>query len=172
MKRSQLVELLAAARGIVGERDLVIIGSQCVHARTDDAPAEVLMSRECDVLLDEHDALTARLDAELGEASAYRAEHGVYVDTVNDDTFPFLPSGWEQRTQPLVDGVRCLEVHDLVLSKLAAGRLKDYELVAVLLGRALADETTVRDRIAMVTELRMRAILLARLQIVLESAGR
>ena len=65
---------------------------------------------------------------------------------------------------------RCLEVHDLIASKLAAGRLKDYELVAVLLQRSLADVAIVRERIAAVADLNMRAVLLARLQIVLESA--
>ncbi len=58
------------------------------------------------------------------------------------------------------------------MSKLAAGRLKDYELVAVLLGRELANIDVVRSRIGSVSDLNMRAILLARLQIVLGSVGR
>jgi hypothetical protein len=98
----------------------------------------------------------------------------VYVDAVSS-TFPFLPAGWEQRLVPFgpdVPQVKCLEIHDLVLSKLVAGRLKDYELVGVLLDRAIADLAIVRDRIAAVADLHMRAILRARLQIVLESARR
>jgi predicted nucleotidyltransferase len=90
-------------------------------------------------------------------------------------TFPFLPEGWEQRLRDLeVDGLRarCLEVHDLVLSKLAAGRLKDNELIASLIQHGLIEVETVRARIAAVADLHMRAVLLARLQIVLESGER
>jgi len=68
--------------------------------------------------------------------------------------------------------LRCLEIHDLVLSKLAAGRLKDYELIAVLLDRELADLAITRARIAAVPDLHMRAVLAARLQIVLEGSSR
>ncbi len=53
--------------------------------------------------------------------------------------------------------MRCLELHDLVLSKLAAGQLKNYELVAVLLGRGLAPLVVVRERIAAVPDLHMPA---------------
>ena len=73
---------------------------------------------------------------------------------------------------PAAPHLRCLEIHDLVLSKLAAGRLKDYELIAVLLDRTLAELAAVRDRIAAVPDLHMRAVLAARLQIVLEGAAR
>ena len=69
-----------------------MIGSQCVHAATDAPPTEVLMSRECDILLDDSDPLHDRIDAELGEASPYHAEHGTYVDTVLP-RFRSFPSG-------------------------------------------------------------------------------
>jgi hypothetical protein len=174
MRRELLDELLRAAERIAGPRDLVLIGSQAIHAASHDVPAEALMSRECNLLLDEHDPISAAIDAELGPDSERAAELLVHVDTVND-TFPFLPPGWEERLValgPATPRVRCLEVHDLVLSKLAAGRLKDYELVAVLFDRALAAVETARARIGAVSDLRMRAILVARLQIVVESAGR
>lgn len=132
------------------------------------------MSGECDVLLDESDPTSTLIDAELGKATPFESEHGVYVDTVHSE-FPFLPPGWESRLVPFIVGsftAKCLEIHDLVISKLAAGRLKDYELVAVLIDLKLADLETIRARALSATEVRMRAILLARLQIVLESAGR
>lgn len=53
MKRDLLLELLVEVARIAGDRELVMIGSQVVHAVTGEAPAEVLMSRECDLLLDE-----------------------------------------------------------------------------------------------------------------------
>lgn len=174
MNRDVLDELLQALSAIVGERDLVMIGSQSIHAITSDVPIEVVISRECDLLLDESDPLTSVIDAQLGVDSPRAAESSVYIDTVSS-TFPFLTDGWEQRLVPfgaVAPHLRCLEIHDLVLSKLAAGRLKDYELIAVLLDRQLADLATTRARIAAVSDLHMRAVLAARLQIVLESGSR
>jgi hypothetical protein len=174
MNRSVLDELLQALLPTTGERALVMVGSQSVHASTSDVPIEVVMSRECDLLLDESDPLTSEIDEQFGVDSPRAAESSVYVDTVSS-TFPFLADGWEQRLVPFgpaAPHLRCLEIHDLVLSKLAAGRLKDYELIAVLLDRKLADLATVRDRITAVPDLHMRAVLAARLQIVLEGGPR
>ena len=98
MKRSQLEELVRELVRVAANRELAMIGSQCVHASTDQPPAEVLMSRECDVLVDESDPLAARIDAELGEGSPYYEEHGTFVDIVSP-TFPFLPAGWEGRSR-------------------------------------------------------------------------
>ncbi len=129
------------------------------------------MSRECDILIEDSDPMRERIAAELGATSRYHEEHGTFVDIVSP-TFPFLPDGWEQRAHVLTSGdmkTRCLELHDLVLSKLAAGRLKDNELIAALLEGGLIDVETVRTRIAAVADLHMRTILLARLQIVLEA---
>lgn len=173
MKRTLLNELLREVELITGERELVLIGSQAIHATVADVPAEVVMSRECDLLFDESDPIVAALDAHLGPDSERAAEHLVHVDTVSA-SFPFLAPGWEQRLVPfgpVAPHVRCLELHDLVLSKLAAGRLKDFELITVLLDRHLADLELVRERIANIPDLHMRAILMARLHIVIESRG-
>ena len=174
MKRTLLDELLGDVERITGERDLVMIGSQAIHAVAIDVPAEGVMSRECDLLFDEGDPVASAIDASLGPDSERAAEILVHVDTVSS-SFPFLVPGWEQRLVPFgpaAPHVRCLEIHDLVLSKLAAGRLKDYELISVLLERTLAHLDIVRERISSVPDLHMRAILLARLQIVVESAAR
>jgi len=171
MKRAELEDLLRELARVLGKREVAMIGSQCVHAATNAPPAEVLMSRECDILVEDSDPVRELIDTELGEASPYHEEFGTFVDTVSP-SFPFLPDGWEQRTNVLVSGEmrsRCLELHDLVLSKLAAGRLKDNELIAALIHYKLVDVATARDRIAAVADLHMRAILLARLQIVLEN---
>ena len=171
MRRAQLEALLRELGRVTGKRELILIGSQCVHAATDSVPAEVLMSLEVDVLLDEADPASARIDEELGPDSEFRAEHAVFADTV-PASFPFLPEGYELRLRVIQAGdlqARCLEVHDLALSKLAAGRLKDNEMVAALLAYRLANVDTLRARIAAVADLHMRAILLARLQLVLEN---
>jgi hypothetical protein len=171
MRRSELDDLMRALGGMLDISDVVMIGSQCVHAATDAPPAEVLMSRECDILIADSDPRRSQIDAELGAGSRYHEERGTYLDAVSPG-FPFLPDGWSQRANTLAAGtatIRCLELHDLVLSKLAAGRLKDNELIAALIDRKLIDLETVRARITAIADLHLRAVLLARLQIVLES---
>jgi hypothetical protein len=89
MKRTLLDKLLREVEQITGERELVMIGSQTVLAAVADVPAEVVMSRECDLLFDERDRITDMIDASLGPDSERAAEHLVHVDTVSS-TFPFL----------------------------------------------------------------------------------
>ena len=89
MKRAQLDDLLREVAHVITATDVAMIGSQCVHAATDTPPAEVLMSRECDLLIEESDPMHEQLDAALGAESRYRDEHGTFVDTVSP-TFPFL----------------------------------------------------------------------------------
>jgi hypothetical protein len=43
-----------------------MVGSQAVHATTNDVPDDVLISRECDVLLDDHDPFVPMIDEQLG----------------------------------------------------------------------------------------------------------
>lgn len=170
MRRAQLIDLLSALGRVSGETDVVLVGSQCIHAISENPPAEVLMSAECDVLVADG-PLADLIDRELGPTSPYQSTHGVYVDTVPAG-FPFLPPGYETRLRALDAGTlraRCLEAHDLALSKLAAGRLKDYETVAALLDAGTLTPDALVDRIGAVAEPRMRAVLLARLQIVRES---
>jgi hypothetical protein len=85
------------------------------------------------------------------------------------------PEGWRDRlitldADPVV--ARCLEPHDLAVAKLAAGRLKDYELVAALAQLGIIDAAALRQRVASISEPRLRAILLARVQVAMESIGR
>lgn len=170
MRRAQLEALLKQVHEASGLTQVAMIGSQCIHAVSVAPPAEVLMSEECDVLDEGTDAIAA-IRVALGKTSPYHIEHGVYVDTV-PATFPFLPAGWEQRARAIDVGVlvaRCLEPNDLAISKLAAGRLKDTETVAALIMETLVDVDVVRTRITEIADLHQRAVLLARLQLVLEN---
>ena len=61
-----------------------------------------------------------------------------------------LPDGWELRLKPLRVGritAFCLEMHDLLASKLAAGGLKDLELAGAVLKLKLANARTLRARL-------------------------
>jgi hypothetical protein len=55
MRREVLDHLLQALAQVVGERELVMVGSQTLHATITEPLIEVVMSRECDLLLDEED---------------------------------------------------------------------------------------------------------------------
>jgi len=63
------------------------------------------------------------------------------------------PDGWEERLitfePPGAQPGRglCLEPHDLAASKLAAGRIKDFEFVDALLRAGLIEQTTLIDRV-------------------------
>jgi hypothetical protein len=167
MQREQFQQLVSRAAAVCARGELVVFGSQCVHALTVSPPAEVLVSVECDLWLGEQGEVAARLTAELGKDSAFAKTMGVYVDVLPAE-LPMLPEGWEQRLVPCAVAdvtARCLEVHDLVVSKLAAGRLKDYEFIAAMLMAKLARAEEVANRIQSFRELRTRAWLLARLQI-------
>jgi len=63
-----------------------------------------------------------------------------------------MPAGWESRAVPYEHGdfgeanALCPEIHDLVVSKLVAGREKDIEYAAVLLQARIIDRERLRER--------------------------
>ena len=124
VKRSELQTALRAAGRVARQSEFILIGSQAVHAHCLRPPAEVLFSQECDLYPRTHPQAANLLDTELGRNSAFARQHGFYVDVVTPD-LATLPEGWEKRLKPFRAGLItafCLEVHDLLASKLAAGR--------------------------------------------------
>jgi hypothetical protein len=147
-----------------------MIGSQAVHAYCRRPPAEVLLSQECDLYPKYRPETATLIDSEVGRRSAFARRHGFYADVVTPD-LASLPNGWERRLIPLRLGritALCLEAHDLVVSKLAAGRLKDLEFVGAMLQLKLADAKVVRRRIRQFPLERDRPRLRTRLQSVLD----
>ncbi len=108
---------------------------------------------EADLLpLDDPDSEKADLiDGALGAGSMFDETHGIHADGVSLST-PVLPDGWRDRLIEIrndnTNGVRglCLEPHDLVISKLVAGRTKDLEFC----------QAAIRSRLVTVAELRAR----------------
>src|SRR5438876_11450702 len=123
MRKSQLEAALRAVAQGCGQFELVLAGSQSVYAHTDDVPVEVLASEECEVWAKGRAERLESLSATLGKGSPYHLANGVWVDPV-EPSLVLLPAGWEQRLKPLQIGevtAWCLEVNDLVVSKLNAG---------------------------------------------------
>ena len=140
MKKHELKTALKAAARVAREREFFIIGSQVIHAYCRRPPAEVLLSQECDLYPRTHPQAAALLARELGRNSAFARRHGFYVDVVAPE-IANLPPGWEKRLQPLrIERITafCLEIHDLLASKLAAGRLKDRNKIERRLGKTQA----------------------------------
>ena len=171
MRRRELEVALRAAGRVIHESEFFLIGSQAVHAYCRRPPAEVLLSQECDLYPRHHAEAASLLHFELGRGSKFARRHGFYVDVVTPE-IASLPNGWEKRLKSLCLGkvtAYCLEVHDLLVSKLAAGRLKDLEFAGALLKRHLADATTLRRRISQFPLERHRARLRAQLSNVLHN---
>lgn len=173
VRKRELKLALQSAGRIARDQEFFLIGSQAIHAYCGRPPAEVTLSQECDLYPKNRPETANLLDAKLGRGSPFASQHGFYVDVVTPE-LASLPTGWERRLRPLRAGAvtaLCLEVHDLVVSKLAAGRLKDLEFIGALLRLGLAKPRTTRLRIRQFPVEREQARLRSRLQVVLEDLG-
>jgi hypothetical protein len=169
MKRRELEVALRAAGRVSREREFFLIGSQAVHAFCRRPPAEVLLSQECDLYPRTRADVADLLHLELGRGSNFARRHGFYVDVVTPE-IASLPNGWQKRLKPLRVGkvtAYCLDIHDLLVSKLSAGRLKDLEFAGAILKLRIANVPTLRRRINHSPIERERRRLRAQLKVVL-----
>src|SRR6185295_9001769 len=173
MKRRELELALRAAGRVARETEFFLIGSQAIHAYCRRPPAEVLLSQECDLYPRNRPETANLLDSQLGRGTRFARQRGFYVDVVTPE-IASLPAGWQSRLKRFRVGritALCLEVHDLVVSKLAAGRLKDLEFVGALFRTHRADPKVVRRRVRQFPIERDRARLRSRLRSVLDELG-
>ncbi len=132
MNRTQLEHIIRAASEISGDAEIVVIGSQAINAQDMKLPPIVFQSDDADVYPRNHPERAEQIDAAIGELSPFHDTHGYYGHGVSPNS-AILPEGWEQRlvrlSNPNTGGATglCLDLHDLVLSKYAAGREKDRE---------------------------------------------
>ena len=156
MKRHQLEHILRAAAAITGADQFVVIGSQAILGQFANPPAELLVSIEADFFSLRGPDDANLIDGSIGEGSPFHQTFGYYAHGVGEET-AILPSGWKDRLVPLrspqtagATGL-CLEVHDLAVSKLIAGREKDLDFVGALLRHRLANPQIIHDRLAQTT---------------------
>lgn len=125
MNRIQLEHIIRAASRISDGAEIVVIGSQAIHAQGTRLPPVAFLSAEADVYPRNHPERADDIDAAIGELSPFHETHGYYAHGVSPNT-AILPAGWEQRliciSNPNTGGATglCIGVHDLVLSKFAA----------------------------------------------------
>ena len=152
MRRPQLEHIIRAAAGITGAAEFVIVGSQALLGQFPQAPDELLVSIEADVFSLRDTADNDLIDGSIGEGSPFHQTFGYYAHGVSGET-AVLPSGWRERLVPIHNSNTgggtglCLEIHDLAVSKLVAGREKDMDFIAGILRHRLADEETIRSRL-------------------------
>ena len=142
MKRSDLEHILRASKGLTGESEFIVLGSQSILGLHPDAPRELRNSMEADLYPKHRPDLSPLLEGSLGELSLFHSTFGYYADGVSPGTAT-LSMGWQERLIPLcnenTNGATgwCLEPHDLAYSKLAARREKDIAFVAALIRHKL-----------------------------------
>ncbi|HEX8351462.1 MAG TPA: DUF6036 family nucleotidyltransferase [Pyrinomonadaceae bacterium] len=158
VNREQLLDLTERVRLVAGGEVPVIVGSQSLYGVIPHVPDIVKRSVECDFLLLAAGPPTFRAVIEqIGFASIFQETHGYYADAVGLATV-VLPTDWQERLVPLVDeaGVvraHCLEVPDTCVSKLMAGREKDFAFIKELLDRGLVDIETFIARAELVANM-------------------
>jgi hypothetical protein len=138
MKRSDLEHILRASKGVTGETEFIVIGSQAILGPHPDAPRVLRESMEADLYPRFRPDLSELIEGSLGRYSQFDQTFGYFADGVSPTT-ALLPKGWEERlvrvsNENTAGAVGwCLEAHDLAFSKLAAQREKDLAFVANLL---------------------------------------
>lgn len=156
MTREQLEHVLRAASQITDDPRILVIGSQSVLGTIpeDRLPPEATASIGAYVaFFDDLDDLKAdQVDGAIGELSAFHGTFGYYAQGVSVST-AVLPTGWQNRlvriaTASSAPGVGyLLEPHDCVVSKLVAGREKDFAFATALLRCQLIDLAVVSERV-------------------------
>ncbi len=140
--------MIAAAAEVSGEREIVVIGSQAILGTVDEPPESMAFSMEADVYPLNAPEKADEIDFNLGDGSPFHGTYGYYAHGVGPET-AVAPTGWLDRLIrveiPSRPGSRteavalCLEPHDLVLAKCAAGRDRDWDFARDALGAELVE---------------------------------
>jgi hypothetical protein len=147
LKREHFEHVLRAAADIAND-EIVVIGSQAILAQFPDAPDPLTSSLEADVYPRRRPEGADEIDGAIGDGSSFHEAYGYYAHGVGPETLT-APAGWEQRlvkieiasTLPSHKPATAwaLEIHDLLLSKLAAGRPRDIDFAREAIRAGMAD---------------------------------
>jgi hypothetical protein len=149
MQRTELAHVLRASAEIAQEKSFVLIGSQAILLLLDNPPAELLRSTEIDLYPSMHPEKSDLIDGAIGALSTFHDTYGYHADGVSPDTAS-LPADWMSRAVFTYMGdltAICPDLHDLAVSKCAAGRDKDAEFVEILLKHHCVDIKVLLQRI-------------------------
>jgi hypothetical protein len=153
MTRAELEHVIRAAADLSNDDEIVVIGSQAILGQFPDAPAALRVSVEADVFPRNHPERADLIDGTIGELSPFHTTYGYYAQGVAETT-AVLPVGWQARVIVVKNANTrgaaglCLEVHDLLVSKLIAGRDKDLAFAREAVAHGLVSEATLVERLA------------------------
>jgi len=147
--REQLEHIIRASGSITGEQRLIIIGSQAILGSFPDAPETLLVSMEADAFPETAPGKWELIDGCIGELSPFHETFGYYAHGVAPEAAS-LPHNWRDRlvaiNSPATYGCTglCLSPADLAISKLLAGREKDFSFVQTMLTEKLVSIDDIR----------------------------
>lgn len=153
MTREQLEHVIRAAAANADTDEVVVVGSQAILGSIASPAQKVLVrSMEADVFPLKHPERSILIDGAIGEKSVFHETFGYYAHGVAPETV-VLPAGWRERLVPVRnENTRgctgwCLELHDLAVSKLAAGREKDIEFLHGMVQEGLIERPVLIERL-------------------------
>ena len=151
MKRDELAHVLRASAAISNETSFVLVGSQADLLLLEHPPADLLVPTEIDLYPALHPEKSDLIDGAIGANSTFHDTFGYHVDGISPETAS-LPGDWMNRAVLTYFGdvtAICPDMHDLVVSKCAAGRDKDAVFVRILLANDLVTLSTLLERVVM-----------------------
>ena len=152
-----LAEGTSHLTGVLDSRDtFVMIDSQAILGPYPDAPEGLLRSQGADIYPRDDPERADDIEGALGDGSPFAQTYGYFARGVGPETAT-PPTGWQDRLvavpiPPRVGSERvpvayCLEPHDLVLAKCAAGRERDWEFAAEAIAAGLVDIEILLQRV-------------------------
>ena len=129
---------------------------------------ELTATRDVDVIPPgDTESLMDQIDQFMGEGSDFDEQRGYYAQGVSSKTPAYAPRNWKSRTirvQTQTAVGLCMEINDLALSKLGAGRDKDLAFVKQLADWGHVNREMLLERLTLVDcPEEMRALIAARI---------
>ena len=148
MNFEELEHIVRAAKDLTGETEFIAIGSQSLLISLRDLPRELRRSPELDITGRRNPLVADLIDGNLGEITPFHTTFQIYAHGVGPDSAT-LASGWESRLREAsTDGMNGATIYglspeDLAYAKLAAGRPKDIDFIAGMIGFKIVSQVSV-----------------------------
>ena len=167
MLDEQLEHLIRASGAIIGDHEVVVIGSQSIlpwlkkyaGKPPKKFPDILKFSMEADIIpVDDNPKKSDEIDGSIGEDSLFHHTHGYYAQGVSMGTAR-APKGWLSRCYPLVNSNtwnvvgRCMHPNDLFVAKLLANRQKDRDFLAAMIECGIVRRETILHSLPHVPDL-------------------
>jgi len=140
MTLEQFDRICRAAAAVAGIKKVYVFGANAiipwlVHAGYPIPLSDLDSSRDVDITVGDA-KLDLLIDGAIGEFSLFDKTFSVYAHSVDFALFQ-AAMNWQQRTRKRIEPTSGVEIiaphpHDLIISKLAAGRPKDFDFAVAV----------------------------------------